>query len=74
VDPKFRGQGLAAKFYRLLMDELDLPFVAMTISRDNIASINATLKIPGVKKVSDAKYEADSDKVKYVYERPPEKL
>jgi len=72
VDPKYRGQELAAKFKQRLMDELDLPFITMTISLENIASIRATEKLPGVKKVSNEEYERDFHKVKYVYERPPE--
>jgi len=74
VDPKYRGQGLAAKFKRQLMDELDLSFITMTIDPKNIASIRATEKLPGVKKVSDEKYEKDYNKVKYIYEKPQEKL
>lgn len=72
VDQKYRGQGLAAKFKQRLMDELDLPFITMTISLENIASIRATEKLPGVRKVSDEQYERDFHKVKYVYERPQE--
>ena len=70
VDPKYRGQGIAAKFKQHLMDELNLPFITMTISLENIASIRATKKLPGVKKISDEQYEHDFHKVKYVYERP----
>jgi len=73
VDQKYRGQGLAAKFKQRLIDELNLPFITLTISLDNIASIRATEKLPGVRKVSDAEYERDFHKVKYVYERPEEK-
>lgn len=73
VDPKFRGQGLAAKFKQRLIDELNLPFITMTIDLNNTASIKATEKIPGVKKVSDEEYETDFHKAKYVYERPQEK-
>ncbi|MDD5726862.1 MAG: GNAT family N-acetyltransferase [Patescibacteria group bacterium] len=69
VDPKYRGQGLAAKFKQRLMDELNLPFVTMTIDLDNAASIQATEKLPDVKKISDEQYEKDFHKVKYVYER-----
>lgn len=72
VDPKYRGQGLAAKFKQRLMDELNLPFITMTIGLENIASIRATEKLPGVKKISDEQYERDFQKVKYVYEKPPE--
>ncbi len=69
VDPKYRGQGLAAKFKQHLMDELNLPFVTMTIDLENTSSIQATEKLPGVKKVSDKQYEQDFHKVKYIYER-----
>jgi len=72
VDPKFRGQGLAVKFKQLLIDELNLPFITMTIDLKNLKSIKATEKLPGVKKVSDEQYEKDFHKVKYVYERPKE--
>ena len=72
VDQKYRGQGLAAKFKKRLMEELNLPFITMTISLENIASIRATEKLPGVKKISDEQYERDFHKVKYVYERPKE--
>ena len=72
VDKKYRGQGLAAKFKQRLMDELNLPFITMTISLENIASIRATEKLPGVKKVSDEQYEREFHKVKYVYEKPKE--
>lgn len=70
VDRKYRGQGLAAKFKQYLMDELNLPFITMTISLENIASIRATEKFPGVRKISDEQYEREFHKVKYVYERP----
>ncbi|PJC36969.1 hypothetical protein CO046_03335 [Candidatus Peregrinibacteria bacterium CG_4_9_14_0_2_um_filter_53_11] len=70
VDPRYRGQGLAAKFKQRLMDELNLPFITMTISLENIASIRATEKLPGVRKITDEKYERDFHKVKYVLERP----
>lgn len=70
VDQKYRGQGLAAKFKLRLVDELDLPYITMTISLDNIASIRAAEKIPGVRKVSDEQYERDFHKVKYIYEKP----
>lgn len=70
VDLKYRGQGFAAKFKQRLMDELNLPFITMTISLENIASIRATEKLPGVRKISDEQYEHDFHKVKYIYERP----
>jgi RimJ/RimL family protein N-acetyltransferase len=69
VDKKYRGMGLAAKFKQLLMDELALPYITMTISLDNVASIRATEKLPGVKRVRDEKYESDYHKAKYVYSK-----
>jgi RimJ/RimL family protein N-acetyltransferase len=72
VDPKYRGQGLAAKFKDSLMAKLNLSFITLTISLDNIASIHATEKLAGVKKISDEQYEQEFDKVKYIYE-PPKK-
>jgi len=68
VDPKFRGQGLAGKFKDQLMEKLDLPFLTMTIDLGNVASLKATGKLPGVKRVSDAEYEQDFHKAKFVYE------
>ena len=70
VDQKYRGQGLAAKFKQRLMGELNLPFITMTIDLENIASIRATEKLPGVRKISDEQYESDFHKAKYVYESP----
>ncbi|MEK7653498.1 MAG: GNAT family N-acetyltransferase [Patescibacteria group bacterium] len=72
VDPKYRGQGLSAKFQKRIMDELNLPFITVTINTDNIASIRATEKLPGAKRVSDKKYEDEFHQVKYVCERSPE--
>jgi RimJ/RimL family protein N-acetyltransferase len=69
VDPKYRGHGLAAKFKMQLMEKLNLPFITMTINIDNIASIKATEKISGVKKISDEQYELEFHKVKYIYEK-----
>lgn len=70
VDKKFRGQGLAAQFMLKLMDDLNLPFITMIIPIDHTASIRATEKIPGVRKVSDKHYEEEFRKVKYVCENP----
>jgi len=72
VDKKYRGQGLAAKFTQRLMDSLKLPFIIMTIDLDNLASIKATEKLPGVEKISDEQYERDFHKVKYIYKKPQE--
>ncbi|MFH0804551.1 MAG: GNAT family N-acetyltransferase [Candidatus Zambryskibacteria bacterium] len=70
VDQKYRGQGLAAKFKQRLIDELNLPFITITVDLENTASIRATEKLSGVRKVSDKKYEQDFHKVKFIYERP----
>jgi|GEM_PF-1669018 len=69
VDPRFRGQGLAAKFKGRLMEEVDLPFLTLTIATSNTASLRATEKLPGVYRVSDAAYEQEFQKVKYRVER-----
>ena len=69
VDQKFRGKGLAAKFYDQLMEKLGLPFITLTIDLNNTASIRAAEKLPGIKKTSDPQYEKEFHKVKYVYER-----
>lgn len=70
VDPKFRGQGLAGKFKDVIMDNLDLPFITLTIDLDNKASLRAAEKLPGIKKISDEQYEKEFHKAKYIYERP----
>lgn len=70
VDQKYRGYGLAAKFKQRLMDELDLQFITMIISLENTASIRATEKLVGVRKISNKQYEREFGKVKYVYKRP----
>jgi len=73
VDQKYRDQGLAAKFLRHLVDELNLPFIIMTIDLENTASIRATEKLSGVKKISDVKYEQDFHKIKFIYKKPKQK-
>lgn len=70
VDPEFRGQRLAGKFKDILMENLDLPFVTLTIDLDNTASLRSAEKLPGVKRVSDEQYEKKFHKAKYIYERP----
>ncbi|MBI5654856.1 GNAT family N-acetyltransferase [Candidatus Uhrbacteria bacterium] len=72
VDPRFRGQGLAMKFKEKLMAELGLPFLTLTIDLDNASSIRAAEKTPGIKKVSDAAYEQEFHKAKYIQEPPKE--
>ena len=78
VDPKYRGQKLAKQFKDLLMDELDLPFLTMTIdydpyapddpTRTNVSSIRAIKKLPGVERVDDPYYDS-IQKAKFVYRR-----
>ena len=72
VDPKYRGQGLAAEMKHQLIEKLDLPFITMTINLGNTSSTRATEKLPGVKRVSDEQYERDFGKAKYIYESPKE--
>jgi RimJ/RimL family protein N-acetyltransferase len=67
TDPKFRGQGLAAKLKKELMKKLGLDFITLTIDLDNTASLKATEKLPGVERVSDEQYEKDFHKAKYIY-------
>jgi len=67
IDPKYRGQGLAAKCKDALMDKLNLPFVTLTIDLDNTPSLRAAEKLPEVQKVSDEKYEKDFHKAKYIF-------
>lgn len=73
VDPKYRGQGLAAKCKDALMDSLGLSFVTLTISLDNTPSLKAAEKLHGVERISDAKYEADFHKAKYRFNRVEKK-
>ena len=70
VDPKYRSRGLNAKIQQYIVNELDLPFITMTIDLDNTASIKSVEKVQGIKKVSDAEYERSFHKVKYVLEFP----
>jgi RimJ/RimL family protein N-acetyltransferase len=72
VDPKYRGQGLAGNFKEKLMAELGLPFLTLTIDLDNTSSIRAAEKIPSIRKVSDAAYEQEFHKAKYIQEPPKE--
>jgi len=60
---------LRAEFKLNLMEKLDLSHITMTIDLDNTASIRATEKLPGVRKVSDEQYEREFHKVKYVLEK-----
>lgn len=73
IGPEYRGQGLAAKCTHAIIDTLNLPSVVFTINLDNMPSLKATEKLPGVQKVSDAKYEADFHKAKYVLAKPEKK-
>ncbi|MBI4434709.1 GNAT family N-acetyltransferase [Candidatus Uhrbacteria bacterium] len=69
VDPQFRGQGLAARFKERLMEELNLPFLTLTIATSNIASLRAAERTPGAYRTSDAAYEQEFQKVKFRLER-----
>ncbi|MDO8668908.1 MAG: GNAT family N-acetyltransferase [Candidatus Buchananbacteria bacterium] len=66
VDPKYRGQGLAAKFKQLLMDKLSLPFITLTIDIDNKKSIRAAENL-GAIKTSSRQYEDEFHKFRYTY-------
>lgn len=70
VDPSFRGQGLASQFKLFLMDKLGLDYITLTIDLDNVSSIRAAEKLPGVEKVSNEEYEKDYHKVKYIFRKP----
>ena len=72
VDPKFRGQGLAAKLKDELMKNLALPFITLTIDLENTSSLKAAEKLPGVKRVSDEQYEKNYHKVKFIYTKSSE--
>lgn len=72
VDPKYRGQGLARQLADKIMNNLGLPYLVLTIDLDNKASLNAAEKLPGIEKISDADYEKDYNKVKYLYKAPEE--
>lgn len=72
VDPKYRGQGLAAKFKYLLMDKLGLPFINLTIEPGNKSSIiSAEKMIDDAKKGTKLKgvKVSDDNKVKYRFEK-----
>jgi len=76
IDPKYRGLGLAAQFYDLLIDTLNLPFVTLTIDYDphrpddpsftNIRSMRAAEKLPGVERVYEKRFE-EIQKAKFIY-------
>ena len=72
VDPKFRGQGVAAKLKDELMTNLALPFITLTIDLDNTSSLKAAEKLPGIKRVSDEQYEKDYHKAKFIYTKSSE--
>jgi RimJ/RimL family protein N-acetyltransferase len=72
VDPRFRGRGLTGEFKDRLMDELGLASIILTIDVGNEASIRAAEKLSGVQRMSDARYEQEFNKVKFVYSREGE--
>lgn len=67
VDPRFRGRGLAAEFYKRLLHECHLPFLTMTINANNAASLRSMEKLQGVQRVSDDSFEQATGKVKFLY-------
>ncbi|OGY88038.1 MAG: hypothetical protein A2233_04750 [Candidatus Kerfeldbacteria bacterium RIFOXYA2_FULL_38_24] len=69
VAPEFRGQGLARQFNERLMDKLRLPFITLTIDLENKPSLRAAEKSPGIKRVSDTKYEQEFHKAKFIYKK-----
>ncbi len=73
IGPEYRGQGLAAECTHAIIDTLNLPSVIFTISLDNAPSLRVAEKLPGVQKISDAKYEADFHKAKYTLSGPEKK-
>lgn len=70
VDGKYRGRGLAPKIYQKIVDELNLPFIILTINLTNASSIRAAEKMAGIDRVSDAEYEKMYQKAKYIYRSP----
>ncbi len=70
IRPEYRGQGLSAKCTHAIIDTLNLPSVIFTINLDNTPSLKAVKKIPGIQKVSNARYENDYQKEKYVLTKP----
>ena len=50
------------------------PKVSKDDNTTNWASIRATEKIEGVRRVSDEAYEKEFHKVKFIYEKPPNKV
>lgn len=71
VDPRFRGQGLAARFKERLMEELDLPFLTLTIAMRNTASLRAAERTSGAYRTSDVSYEQEFQRAKFRLERQP---
>lgn len=65
VDPKYRGLGLAAQFKDYILEKLNLPYLTLTINADNVSSLRAAEKIPGVERVSTPEYEQEFRKIKF---------
>jgi len=72
VDPKFRGQGLAAKMELQLADKLGLSEMTMTVDLDNDSSLCAMAKMPDIQRTSDEAYEAEFHKVRFEWKLPEE--
>lgn len=70
IAPQYRGQGLAAKCKNAIMDTLGLPFLTLSISLDNTASLRAAAKLPGIEQISDDQYANRFHKIKYRLPRP----
>jgi hypothetical protein len=79
VDPEYRGTGLAKQFYDLIMNQLDLPFITLTIDFDpndpdgekrttNVSSMKAAAKLPDAIRINDPFYDKFG-KAKFIYPR-----
>lgn len=69
VDPKYRGLGWARKLESELMEITGVDFLTLTIDLDNESSLRSVQKLPGVKRISDERYEKDYHKAKFIYEK-----
>ena len=63
VDPNFRWKGYAMKFKEEIMKKLNLPFLTLTISTDNISSIKAAEKLPWTIRLSNKSIEDQTWKI-----------
>jgi RimJ/RimL family protein N-acetyltransferase len=79
VDPKFRGNRLGPQFKYLLMEKLGLPYITLTVNRNNEKSIKSIQSIISsskednqpfeIKKISGDAYEEEFDKHKFILKR-----